>query len=63
MDDEWLQMGDAQRYMRSQYNITWSRPFIVKLVREGSLKAIQPGGPRGWWFISRTSIDALLKPS
>ena len=58
-----LQMGDAQKYMRAEYGVTWSRPFIVKLIREGKLRAVQPGGDRGWWYISRESVDKLLKPS
>ena len=58
-----LQMGDAQAYLREQYAVKWSRPFIVKLIREGKLRAVQPGGDRGWWYVSRESIDALLKTS
>jgi len=58
-----LQMGDAQKYMRAEYGVTWSRSFIVKLIREGKLRAVQPGGDRGWWYVSRESIDTLLKTS
>ena len=45
--DTFLQMGEAQKYMREEYGVTWSRPFIVKLIREGKLRAVQPGGDRG----------------
>ena len=60
MGDHMLQMGDAQKHMRENYGVTWSRPHIVKLVGLGKLRGIQPGGPGGWWLISRESIDALL---
>lgn len=60
MGEHYLQMGKAQAYMSRRYNITWSRPYIVKLVSRGQLRAIQPGGSGGWWYISRESIDELL---
>jgi excisionase family DNA binding protein len=58
--EHYMQMGEAQTYMREQYGVRWSRPFIVKLIHEGKLRAIQPGGERGWWYISREAIDELL---
>lgn len=60
MPDHYLQMGEAQTYMSRRYGITWSRPHIVKLVKRGQLRAVQPGGFGGWWYISRESIDELL---
>ena len=61
MGEHLLQMGEAQKYLREQYAVSWSRPFITKLIHEGKLRGVQPGGDRGWWYISRESIDALLK--
>ena len=58
----YLQMGEAQRYLRERYNITWSRPTIVKMLHEHKISGYQRG-PRGWWYIERESIDRLLKPS
>lgn len=63
MGEHLLQMGEALRYMRDQYGITWSRPHVVKLIRLGQLRGVQPGGEGGWWYISRESIDELLRPS
>lgn len=60
MTDQLLRMGAAQEYLREQYGVSWSRPYIVKLVRDGKLRGVQPSGERGWWLISRESIDKLI---
>ena len=60
MADQLLRMGAAQTYILEQYGVSWSRPYIVKLVHDGVLRGVQPSGERGWWLISRDSIDKLL---
>ena len=60
MGDHYMQMGEAQKYMRERYGIAWSRPHVVKLIGRGQLHGVQPGGAGGWWYISRESIDRLL---
>ena len=62
MASTYLQMGEAQRYLRERYNLTWSRPTIVKLVRAGKLVGHQHSDG-GWWYIERESIDRLLGSS
>lgn len=53
-------MGETQRYLRERYGITWSRPTITKMIHDGKIQGFQRG-ERGWWYISRPSIDRLLK--
>ena len=63
MGDQLLRMGATQKYLREQYGVMWSRPYITKLVHDGKLRGMQTSGERGWWLISRQSIDDLLTPS
>lgn len=56
-----MKLGDAEKYLLERYGLTWSRPTWRKYIRTGVLRGIQLG-PRGWWYVTRESIDAFLKP-
>jgi len=56
-----MPLGDAEKYLRDHYGLSWSRSYMRKLIREGALRGVQPAGERGWWYVTRESIDALLR--
>jgi len=56
-----MALGEAEEYLLDRYGLTWSRSYIRKLIRSGSLRGVQPGGSGGWWYVTRESIDALLR--
>ncbi len=33
------------------------------LIRRGRLRATQPGGPRGKWYVQEDDLEALLRPA
>ena len=61
MGDHFIPMGDAEKYLLERYGLTWSRSYIRKLIREGKLRGVQPTGQGGWWYLTRESIDELLR--
>lgn len=56
-----MTLGDAEKYLQEHYGLSWSRSYMRKLIREGVLRGVQPGGERGWWYVTRESIDDLLR--
>ena len=60
-DDVYMRMGETQEYVRSRYGLKWSRAHITKLIHEGRLYGVQANPDRGWWLVSRASIDDLLR--
>jgi|APIni6443716594_1056825.scaffolds.fasta_scaffold839553_1 hypothetical protein len=59
MGEHYLKMGEAEQYLLATYGIKWSRPTWYKYIRNGTLRGKQLG-PRGWYYVSRESIDDFL---
>lgn len=57
-----MRLGDGLEYLRDTYGISWSRPTLKRYIKVGSLRGSQPGGPGGWWLVSRESIDDMFGP-
>jgi|LAHU01.1.fsa_nt_gb hypothetical protein len=54
-----LYSNEAVEYVRKRYGVKTSRPTLHLLCRKGILRGMQPSGPRGWWLISKQSLDEL----
>jgi ribosomal protein S19E (S16A) len=59
--EHYMTLGKAEEYLLEHYGITWSRPTWRKYIRTGALRGRQLG-ERGWWYVTRESIDDFLKP-
>jgi ribosomal protein S19E (S16A) len=57
-----MTLGQAEEYLAKNYSLKWSRPYWRKLIRTGALRGKQPI-TRGWWYVTRESIDDLLRQS
>ncbi len=62
-----MRVSDAREYIAERYGVTWSGWWIRQLCNRGTLRAVRPGGPKGWLYVSRESIDerfsATVSPS
>lgn len=56
-EKRWLSSQEAIDHIRESYGLTMTKPTLHRAVRLGRLHGIQPSGERGWWLISRESID------
>lgn len=56
-----MRMGEAQQYLLATYGVRWSRAHITRLLRDGTIYGFQDNGTSGWWWISRGSIDELMR--
>jgi len=52
-----MKVSEAQAYIQEKYGVSWSGWWIRKLCGRGTLRAVRPGGARGWLYVSRESID------
>lgn len=57
MGDTLMSVTDARAYILQQYGVSWSGWWIRKLCARGILRAVRPGGERGWVYVSQHSID------
>ncbi|MGE5307429.1 MAG: hypothetical protein ACM3KG_00250 [Hyphomicrobiales bacterium] len=62
MGEHYMTLGKAEEYLLETYALKWSRPYWRKLIRNGQLRGRQIG-ERGWWYVTRESIDDLLGQS
>ena len=58
--DHFLRVSEARVYIKERYGISYSDTWIKQLVKRKLIRGVRPGGPRGWIYVSRESIDALF---
>lgn len=61
MGEHLLRVSEAREYIKERYGISYSDTWVKDAYKGGRIRGVRPGGPRGWIFVSRESIDELFK--
>lgn len=57
MGERLMRVSEARIYIKDTYGVSWSGWWIRQLCNRGTLRCARPGGPRGWLYVSKESID------
>lgn len=55
--EHYMRVTEARVYIKERYGVSWTGYWIRKLCNRGTLRAVRPGGGKGWLYVSRESID------
>lgn len=57
MGEHYLKVSEARKYIKERYGVDWSGVWLRTLAHRGLFRFVRPGGPKGYLYISRESID------